>query len=126
MTPDVFNIAKQSAAVTALLGTGAEMRLWPFGYAKQNQGRPYAVWQVVYGNPGNSLSCVPKEDLFGCQFDAFAKTASEARDVASALRDAFESEHYPVVGYNGEFWEQNTGLYRVSFTVEFWTERLDS
>ena len=121
MTPDVFNIAKQSSAVTGVLGNPP--RFYPFGKAPQNETRPYAVWQVVYGNPDNSLSCVPKEDLFGCQFDSYAKTASDARDVAAALRDAFESEHYPVVGYNGEFWEPSTGLYRVSFSIEIWTVR---
>lgn len=122
MTPDVFNIAKQSSEVLALLGSNPT-RFYPFGKAPQNEMRPYAVWQVVYGNPDNSLSCIPKEDMTGVQVDAYAKTATDARDVAAALRDAFEAGFNHVVGYNGEFWEQATGLYRVSFTAEFWVER---
>ena len=121
MTPDVFNIAKQSSAVTALLGTTP--RFYPFGKAPQNETRPYAVWQVVYGNPDNSLSCVPTEDSYGVQVDAYAKTATDAREVAAALRDAFEESFNHVVSWNGEFWESATGLYRVSFTAEFWTTR---
>jgi hypothetical protein len=94
-----------------------------FGYAPQNEVRPYAVWQVVYGNPDNSLSCVPKEDLYGVQFDCYAKTASDAREVAEVLRDAYEASYNPVTAWNGEDWEPATGLWRVSFIVEFWTRR---
>ena len=124
MTPDVFNIAKQSSAVTGVLGNPP--RFYPFGQARQNEPRPYAVWQVVYGNPDNSLSCIPKEDMTGCQIDAYAKTPTDAREVAAALRDAFEETYNHVVSFNGEFWEANTGLYRVSFTAEFWTVRTGS
>ena len=46
-------------------------------------------------------------------------------DVAEALREAMEPAGY-VVALNGEMWEQNTGLYRVSFTVEFWQDRQSS
>ena len=123
MFPPVFEVADASAAVRAELDSGDAMRLWPFGKARQKETRPYAVWQVVYGNPSNSLSCIPSEDLYGCQIDTYAKTASESRKVAEVLRDAYEASFYPVVSYNGEDWEQATGLYRDSLTVEFWTER---
>ncbi len=122
MGPDVYRIAKAYPAVLAVLGT-PEPSLFPFGKAPQNQGRPYAVFQTVYGNPDNKLACPPSEDLWGVQFDAYAKTVSDARAAASALRDAFESSGNYIVGWNGEDWEQATGLWRFSFTAEFWTER---
>lgn len=122
MYPPVFQVAAEDPGVTALLGTNP-VRFWPFGRAPQNEVRPYAFHQLVYGNPDNSLSCIPTEDLFGIQIDAYAKTVSDARNVAQALRDAFEAQHHPITSFNGEDWEQSTGLYRVSFTVEFWTER---
>ena len=122
MYPSVQLLASADPTVTAVLGNNP-LRFWPFGHAPQNETRPYALHQLVYGNPDNSLSCIPSEDLFGLQIDAYAKTVSGAREVAQALRDCFEAEHYPTVAYNGEDWEQNTGLYRVSFTTEFWTER---
>lgn len=122
MYPPIYQLARNDAAVTALLGS-PNPRFYPFGQASQNTPRPYAVWQVIYGNPDNSLSCTPKEDLYGVQVDAYAKDADSARAVAAALRNAVESDHNPVVSYNGEFWEANTGLWRVSFTCEFWTER---
>lgn len=122
MFAPVFQVATGSAQVLSLLGS-SPTRFWPFGHVPQNESRPYAVWQTVYGNPDNSLSCIPKEDLIGVQVDSYAKTASGARDVAEALRDAFEGSFNHVTSFNGEDWEQNSGLYRVSFTVEFWTER---
>lgn len=120
--PPVFAIAAANPAVTAVLGT-APVRFWPFGHVPQNEVRPYAVHQLTYGSPDNSLSCVPTEDNFGVQIDAYARTVTDSRNVANALRDAFEDTYNHVVAWNGEFWEQATGLYRVSFTVEFWTER---
>jgi hypothetical protein len=126
MYPPVFEIATQSAAVLAELGSNPT-RLWPFDRAPQKgqtgYGIPYAVHQLVYGTPVNTLSCIPLADNFGIQFDAYAKTATDAREVAAALRDAYEASHNPVVAWNGETWEQATGLYRVSFTVEFWPDR---
>ena len=125
MYPDLFIIAAGSPAVTGVLGSNPT-RFWPFGHVPQNETRPYAVHQLVYGSPGNSLSCPPKEDLAGIQVDCYAKTASAARNVAEALRDAFEASHNHMTAHNGEDWERSTGLYRVSMTFEFWTVRPSS
>lgn len=126
MYPPVFEIAKQNAAVLAVLGSNPT-RLWPFAIAPQpgkpGYGVPYAVHQLVYGAPVNSLDCIPGMDNFGIQFDVYAANATDARSAAAALRDAYESSHNPVVSWNGEDLEPSTGLYRVGFTVEFWPER---
>lgn len=126
MYPSVFEIAADSPAVTALLGSNPT-RLWPFAIAPQNgdpnYGIPYAVHQLVYGAPVNTLSCIPAADNFGIQFDIYAATATSARQVAAALRDAYEASHNPIVSWNGEEWESATGLYRLGFTVEFWPDR---
>lgn len=124
--PPVFEIAKQSAAVLAALGSNPT-RLWPFAIAPQpgkpGYGVPYAVHQLVYGTPVNTLDCIPDRDNFGIQFDVYSKNATDARSAAAALRDAYEASRNPVVAWNGEDREASTGLYRVSFTVEFWPER---
>lgn len=121
MYPPAFEIASADAGVQAVLGT-SPVRFWPFGQAPQNETRPYAVHQLVYGSPENTLSCPPDIDNYGLQVDAYAKTASAARSVAEALRNAFQLSAN-IVGYDGEDWESSTGLYRVGFTVEFWTNR---
>jgi hypothetical protein len=117
-----FFYAKDNAQVQALLGPGP-IRLWPAGRATQNSPRPYAVFQLVYGNPDNSLSCIPKEDLLGYQVDVYAKTASDAWDVAFALRDVYEAGYNQIVSWNNDEVEPATSLYRVGFTVEFWERR---
>ena len=121
MYPDIFQLASTSVAVTAALGSNPT-RFWPFGQAPQDEARPYAVHQLVYGSPVNTLGCVPEADNYGVQVDVYAKTVTAARSATQALRDAFEP-HGHIVAWNGEFWEPATGLYRISFTVEFWTDR---
>lgn len=125
MYPPVLELATESEAVLAILGS-APTRLWPFAIAPQKGVVPYAVHQLVYGTPENTLSCTPSEDNFGIQFDCYAENASGARAVAAALRDAYEQTQNTVIAWNGEDWEPSTSLYRVSFTVEFWTPRAAS
>lgn len=125
MGPPVFTIAAANLGVTNVLGSNP-VRFWPFGKAPQNEARPYAVYQIVYGTPDNSLACQPSIDNWGVQIDAYAKTVTDARNVAAALRDAFELTYNYVTAWNGEDWEVSTGLFRVSMTIEFWTERESS
>ena len=125
MYPSIFEYAVASPAVTGLLGLNPT-RFWGFGIAPAPKepfyGLPYAVHQLVYGTPENTLPCTPTTDNIGIQVDAYGKSATEAQAVLTALRDAFEPHGY-VVSYNGENKEQDTGLYRASFTAEFWEDR---
>lgn len=121
MNPPIFELAAESEAVTDLLGSNP-LRFYLFGEADQKTPRPYAVWQTVSGSPENLLNETPKGDSWGVQIDAYALTATAARDVGEALRDAFEPAGY-VVAWNGEYREPDTKLYRYSFTVEFMTSR---
>lgn len=125
MIPPIFQYARNSTAVTALLGTTVT-RFWPFGSARQpgepGYGLPYAVWQIVYGTPTNYVNQLPDSDNAGIQVDAYGEEVDSARAVMIALRDAFEPHGY-VTAYNGEDRDAATGLYRASFTVEFWTDR---
>lgn len=127
MIPPIFQPVAASDSVRALLGTNP-VRFFSFGEADRDDsgnvigGEPYAVWQLVYGNPDNFLSCTPDHDHYGTQIDAYGRTAGEARSVAAALRDALEPVAQ-IVNLNGEFRETDTRLYRYSFTVEWLTAR---
>jgi len=121
MHPPLFDICSAYAPLVALLGTDP-VRLWPFGSVPQGESRPYAVWQTTYGAPDNLLNQRPLLDRWGIQVDAYAKTASEAREVARAIRDAIEGDAY-IVAWNGEFRDPPTNLYRYSFAIEFMTPR---
>lgn len=123
MTAPVFSLALASPAVVSLLKKGSTLRLYLFGEAPQNVEVPYAVWQLVGGSPENKLAGVPDMDNFTVQFDVYANTASDARQIKDALRDAYEPHAY-VVNYNFEAREPDTRLYRFSFTVDFMTPRV--
>ena len=123
MFPPVFAIAVADSSVTALLGANPT-RFFLFGEAVQNTQKPYAVWQVVSGEPYNTLSCPPDVDRVTVQIDAYGNTVSSVRSVAAALRGAFEaSGGCYVVSLNGEQKESDTNLFRSSFDLEFHVKR---
>lgn len=121
MYPPVFTLATASAAVTSLLGSNPT-RLYPFGEAPQGVTKPYAVWQLVGGVPENYLGNLPDADNYSVQVDAYAPTATEARNVAEALRDVYEPNGY-ITNWNGERRDPDTNNYRVSFDVDFIVHR---
>jgi uncharacterized protein DUF3168 len=122
MYPPMLALAQASSTVTGLLGASPMTRFWPFGMAPQDETRPYAVHQLVYGTPENTLSCPAATDNLGIQVDAYAKTVDGSRGLSEALRSALEGAGY-IVSFNGEEWDTPTGLYRVGFTMEFWQDR---
>lgn len=121
MYPPLFQWVSANAAAKAVLGA-SPVRFWPFGKAPQSETRPYAVHQLAYGAPENTLSCTPACDTLGVQIDAYALDVTQARAVASVLRDTLQPHGY-ITAWNGEFFEQDTKLYRVSFTFEVILER---
>lgn len=122
MTPPIFQLCSQAAAVTALLGTGANLRLYSFGEAPESVTKPYAVWQLVNGAPENYLAGRPDADGFTLQVDVYAATSTSARQVRDAIRDAIELDAY-VTRWGGETRDPTTQNYRASFDVDWWVQR---
>lgn len=118
MYPPIFEVCAADTTVQGLLGDGPTVRLYPFGIALQDEKRPYAVWQIVYGSPENYLGTLSDADHFGTQVDVYARTVSSAREVAAALRAAMETVAN-IVSFNGEYREELTLDYRYSFTVDW-------
>ena len=120
--PPIFDVCSQAASVGALLGT-APLRLWPFGDAPQtDKTLPYAVWQMIGGSPENYITGVPDMDSYLIQVDVYASTASSARDVSIALRDAIEPTAH-ITAWRGESVDLETRHYRSSFDVDWFTPR---
>ena len=122
MHPPLHTVCAADTSVQALLGGAGLLRLYPFGEARQQDVYPYAVWQIVGGQPENYLSGAPDTDSFTTQIDVYAKTWSSARAVADALQAAIEGSAY-VTAYNGEMRDPETKSFRVSFTVDWVTPR---
>lgn len=121
MYPPIFEIASADASVKTALGENPT-RFFPFGQATDGTTQTYAVWQVVGGAPENYLSNRPVIDLFRIQIDVYGDSASEVRTAAMALRNVLEG-HAHVVSWRGESRDPQTGRYRSSFDMDFWTNR---
>ncbi len=123
MHPPIHVVCAADTSVQSLLsGPGGLLRLYPFGEARQQDVYPYAVWQIVTGQPENYLGQRPDADSFSTQVDVYAKTWSSARAVGDALQAAVEGVAH-VSSYNGEMRDPETKSYRVSFTVDWVTNR---
>jgi hypothetical protein len=122
MYPPLHAICAADTTVQDLLSSGSLLRLYPFGEARQSDTYPYAVWQIVGGQPENYLGDAPNVDNFSTQIDVYAKTWSSARAVANALQAAIEADAY-VVAYHGEMRDPETKSFRVSFTADWITSR---
>ena len=118
MTPPIFQLCSQAAAVTALLGNGAALRLYSFGEAPQDVAKPYAVWQLVNGDPENYLAGRPDADNLTVQVDVYGTTGTSVRQVRDAIRDAIELSAY-ITRWGGEARDPSTKNYRISFDVDW-------
>lgn len=122
MTAPIFEVCSLDPAVTALLGTGAGLRLYSFGEAPEGVAKPYAVWQVIAGSPENYLAGRPDVDSFTLQVDVYGVTGSSVRMVRTALRDAIELQAY-ITRWGGESRDPTTKNYRASFDVDWMVPR---
>ncbi|MBH3412716.1 tail completion protein gp17 [Pseudomonas putida] len=122
MTPPIFQICSQAAGVTSLLGVGANLRLYSFGEAPQDVTKPYAVWQLVNGDPENYLAGRPDADGFPRQVDVYGATGTSVRQVRDAIRDAIELRAN-VTRWGGEGRDPTSKNYRTSFAVDWIVRR---
>lgn len=121
MYPPIFLLCKQSAGLTAVLGSNPT-RVYPFGEAPQDVAKPYAVWQTISGSPENCLSNTPKIDEFLIQIDVYSDNASQSRQAAELIRDAVERDAH-ITAWRGESRDPDTNNYRLSFDIQFLTPR---
>lgn len=117
MTPPIFSLLENSAAVVALLGN--PLRVFSFGEVEgQPVQAPYLVWQQVAGTPFNYLGEVPDLDNPTTQLDVYSRERTDARNIFKAVRDALETSAYLVNGPT-ESREPETNLFRVSFDLDW-------
>ncbi|MCP1646995.1 tail completion protein gp17 [Pseudomonas nitroreducens] len=121
MYAPIFKVCSQDSGVVALLGA-KPTRLYLFAEAPDKPPRPYATWQTYGGAPENYLAHRPDIDSFSMQVDVYAETAAQARAVATAIRNAIELRA-TITRWGGDDRDEPTGLYRISFDVDWWVNR---
>jgi len=121
MYPPIFAVCSSNPGVQAALGS-SPCRVFMFGHAPQGTTKPYAVWQLIGGSPENYLATRPDADNWSLQIDVYATTGELARSAAQSIRDAIEPVSY-VIGWRGESRDTETKNYRVSFDVDWITNR---
>ena len=124
MYPPIYPAIAASTSCVALLKSGnGPIRFFQFGFSESPAPQlPYGVWQRVFGTPDNYLGDVPDIDSYTLLVDVFASSASSARTVAEAIRDAIEPVAH-ITSWLGESIDPDTRNYRFSFNVDFWTPR---
>lgn len=120
MFPPIYQTCVNDAGVVSVLG--AEPRIWPFGKARQDATKPYAVYQNISGSPENYLGSTPDADYNLIQFDIYGDSVESCRDTAKALRDAFESIAH-ITAWGREDRDPDTNLFHFSFDINFITSR---
>lgn len=120
-TAPIFSICKQDPVVTSLLGE-SPLRIYLFGLAPQRPVKPYAVWQVIGGQPENYIDESPDIDGFSLQIDVYADSVDSAREAAGAIRHAIEP-HCVLTSYRGESRDSETMNYRSGFDVDWLVDR---
>lgn len=117
MNPSVFEVLSADSQILANFGD-TPVRIWPFGSAPETPATPYAVWQIVAGEPLNLLTNPPTLDRFLIQFDLFAEGPLALHEAGKAIRDAVERVAV-IVSWREQIRETETRLYRLSFDAEW-------
>lgn len=123
MYAPIFTTLNADPAVVALLqAAGGQLRVYPAGEAPQDVAKPYATYQQITGLPSNYLGQAPDVDEFGNQIDIYGITLDDVLKVGKAVRDAVEKVAY-ITAWLGTSREPDTRLYRLSFEVDWYTDR---
>lgn len=80
------------AAVQSVFGT--PVRIYPFGDARPNELRPYAVHQLIVGTPLNCLDDPPPADDERIQFSIWGDSTPQVLAAVVALRACLQGYGY--------------------------------
>jgi hypothetical protein len=118
MLPAVYQLLRDSSAVTAAVGT----RIYRHGDAPQDVTRPYITWSVISGAPENALDEAPRIDNQTVQVNVWHDSDTGIETLAKDVRDAIEAEHHITQGPTNSR-DPETMRYRISFIFTFWNHR---
>lgn len=117
MFPKVYRTI-HTDAVAAIV----EDRIGRHGDIAATERRPYVTWQIVTGQPYDTLSDAPGGDFTTVQIDSYHANDAEAEKLALAIRAALDVAMIcnRVVVNNRD---PDTKLYRVGMEADFIDQR---
>lgn len=121
MIPPVFSVLSTDSYLSAFLGA-APFRCYPFGTVPQNTEKPYMTYYVYSGNPVNTLSTLPDQDMLGTQIDIWSDTVGTCTQIAQIARDLLEPYGH-MSSFSSESKDKDTGLFRLIMSFDFYTSR---
>ena len=113
MIPPVQQTLMAAPAVTAIVADRISRTVRPEGSA-----RPYIVWSIPSGVPGNTLACAPDYDDQRVRIDCWSASQSEARALCMAAMAAIEP-HANIIFGPVEFYEDDTKLFQWVFDATY-------
>jgi len=117
MIPNVYELLNVSAVNAYVAG-----RIYGAGNAGDSPTYPYITWQVISGSPSNRLSEVPDTDRATVMVNVWSRSEAEARQTATAVRDALDPAGYQQV-LIGPSRDPDTKSFRVQMDYSIWTYR---
>lgn len=121
-TLPIYRICAANTDVTDLVQSGSELRIYEFGTPIAELMTPYAIWQVISGEPLNHVDTPAKTDHITVQIDVYDTDTKRCRSAARAIRSALEASRCYTERLHTSGRETDSKLYRVGFDI---TLRID-
>lgn len=87
----IFTRASTEAGLTALIGSGADARIYKLQIPQGGATAPYIIWQTVSGLPMRTHNAPVDLSFATVQFACFATTPEGATTLREALIAAFDN-----------------------------------
>lgn len=113
MIPPVQQTLMAAPAVTDIVGDRISRTAYP-----EDSARPYIVWSIASGVPGNTLACAPEYDDQRVRIQCWSSKQSQARALCHAAMSAIEPEANVTFG-PVEFYESDTKMFQWVFDATY-------
>lgn len=121
MIPPIFQlISSDVGAANALLDGSGVIKFFAFGSVPQKASQPYAVWQVITGEPQNILSGDVPTNRVSIQIDVYASKANSVIAISEAIKCALKLSAY-MTRFGDTQIDDATGLHKFSMDYDFFT-----
>lgn len=117
--PPCDDVFKANTDLVAIVGSKIFQTV-----AGETVAQPYLVWTITSAVPENTLSCDPVVDDQRVSVSVYARDQATARRATQYAAESAEDKLGHIIFGPWDTYEPLTKLYRYSFDVEVWNDRL--